>query len=147
MNSLFGQSIPWLILEIYLVLIDIQIIGWIQRILKFSELLKDFLRSLMYRTPRIKIGLMLNDGPILNPTRSKSDFRTKRVFMGLDKYRRCQIWLLLTASSLFGHFKITYISKKQNAVMGFEPATSERKVLMVSTTPSGRCVQANLSRV
>ena len=90
---------------------------------------------------------MVKDGPILNPIRSKSHFRTKRVFKGVEKGWRCQIWLQLTASSLFGHFEITYISKKENAVMGFEPAPSARKVSMVSTTPSGRWVQANLSRL
>ena len=50
---------------------------------------------------------MLNERRFLNPTRSKNDLGTKTVFKGAEKDKRCQIWLQLTGSSLFSHFKIT----------------------------------------
>ena len=50
---------------------------------------------------------MLNERRFLNPTGSKNDLGTKTVFKGAEKDKRCQIWLQLTGSSLFSHFKIT----------------------------------------
>ena len=56
MNSPFGQSILWQILEIYLALIDLQIIGWIQRSL-LSEI--------------IFVPFWVKDGPVLDWDRAR----------------------------------------------------------------------------
>ena len=52
---------------------------------------------------------------ILSQGLPKYDSSTQGVFRGVKKDCRCQILLQVTASSLFGHFKIIGIPKKQNA--------------------------------
>ena len=67
------------------------------------------------RDPRIKIHLRYECLKILSQGLPKYDSGTQGVFRGVKKDWRCQILQQVTASSLFGHFKIIGIPKKQNA--------------------------------
>ena len=62
--------------------------------------------SVMCMGSRIKFRLMLKDGRSLNPSKSRSDFETIKVFKFVENDERYGIFQETSGSSLFGTFKI-----------------------------------------